>query len=92
MSSANEITAPGFAQSFVRVNDDCKLCYYANVEASKLSSTDGKPILLLLHGWPQSYVFLIRQAPFFPPSRCQRALQVLYVRKLPTKADLTNES
>ena len=52
MSAPNEITAPGFKQGFVPVNDSLKLCYYSNHEAIGVSS--GKPLLLLLHGWPQS--------------------------------------
>ena len=49
----NEIDAAPFKQGFVTVEYGVKLCYYTNFDKVSLSSN--KPVLLLLHGYPQSY-------------------------------------
>ena len=49
----NEIDVTHAQQGFAAVDNGIKLCYYTNFHSISPSNT--KPILLLLHGYPQSY-------------------------------------
>ena len=58
--AANELTTADFKQHFGTSGHSIKLCYYTNYHAvGGKAEGEGKPILLLLHGYPESYVMSI---------------------------------
>ena len=51
----NELTTADFKQHFSKSGDAIQLCYYTNYQAvGQKAEEQGKPILLLLHGYPES--------------------------------------